>query len=276
MPSIYERTLQSLDEWVKICQSVEPTWIFRGQCDAKLPLRTSLERCCDNLNINPVARKTVESGLIREFMRAYHQYATHVPKSEYWLEYLSLMQHYGAPTRLLDFTYSIYIATYFAIESVCGDDNCAVWAINGKWAINEAILNLEEAKIDGARQLKEPITEELEKIFYYMFFEEPLPDSAIPMNPFRLNERLRTQKGVFLVPVNPISTFMENLEALSGYEDARNAIKFISPAKFRIEILKALFDMNISRTSLFPGLDGYAQSLRIYHTSYFPISWDYP
>ena len=34
------------------------------------------------------------------------------------LEWLALMQHYGTPTRLLDFTRSPYVACYFALEEL--------------------------------------------------------------------------------------------------------------------------------------------------------------
>ena len=41
------------------------------------------------------------------------------------------MRHYGAPSRLLDCTYSIHVAAYFAYEF--DSEECAIWAINGDW-----------------------------------------------------------------------------------------------------------------------------------------------
>ena len=38
------------------------------------------------------------------------------------------MQHHGAPTRLIDFTWSPYVAAFFALERATGD--AAVWAVN--------------------------------------------------------------------------------------------------------------------------------------------------
>src|SRR5438093_2893211 len=44
------------------------------------------------------------------------------------LEWLALMQHYGAPTRLLDFTYSFWIALFFAFEEA--ENDCSVVALD--------------------------------------------------------------------------------------------------------------------------------------------------
>ena len=56
------------------------------------------------------------------------------------------MQHHGAPTRLLDFTYSIYIAAYFALENADPkadpDGSCAIWAVNGVWAMEQSMKRL--------------------------------------------------------------------------------------------------------------------------------------
>ena len=59
--------------------------------------------------------------------------------------------------------------------------------------------------------------------------------------------------------------FMKNLEGLPGHSDKDHVVQLIIPLDQRREALRALFQMNINRTSLFPGLDGYARSLGIYH-----------
>src|SRR5216684_3693164 len=57
-----------------------------------------------------------------------HLFLAHVPDDADSFHWLALMQHHGAPTRLLDFTWSPYVAAFFALERATSD--AAIWAIN--------------------------------------------------------------------------------------------------------------------------------------------------
>ena len=263
--------VETLTTWNDIHKYVRHGWLYRGQRVAAWEPQTSLERCCDRQGVPPMQRPEVERQLFSEFRRAYHQYAQHVPHPDSILEWLSLMQHHGAPSRVLDFTYSIYVAAYFAIEAA--DVDCAVWAVNGPWALQESHSAMKRSGKPDADRLLELFVEGHERILQGLFFEPPYVLSACPLNPFRLNERLRTQKGAFLVPSDITASFRENLEALSGYDDAMNVIQLVIPLALRRDALRQLFQMNISNTSLFPGLDGYARSLGIYHPAFDPVRW---
>lgn len=49
-------------------------------------------------------------------------------------EAAALAQHYGIPTRLLDWTYDIFVAMYFAFRGAIGKDgNMCIWAINKEY-----------------------------------------------------------------------------------------------------------------------------------------------
>ena len=103
---------------------------------------------------------------------------------------------------------------------------------------------------------------------------EPYVPAAWPINAFRLNERLRIQQGAFLIPGDISKPFLENLEALPNHDHRDNVIKIVIPFTERRTALKHLFQMGISRTTLFPGLDGFADSLSIYHPVVDdPINW---
>jgi Holliday junction resolvase RusA-like endonuclease len=162
----------------------------------------------------------------------------------------------------LDFTYSIWIAAYFAMEQAEGE--CAVWAVDPRWANSESIKKLEAAAKPNAYMIcsETRFDENSERKIETLLFKGQQIKLVCSLNPFRLNDRLRTQSGVFLVPGDVRVSFMQNLEALPGSE---KVLKVIIPHELRIEEIKLLSRMKISRTSLFPGLDGYAQSLGVYH-----------
>ena len=102
-----------------------PGWLFRGHRSIDWKLETSLEhaarRCGENQN-------EYERRILEEFQRHAHTYLTRTPKRDDTLEWLALMQHHGAPTRLIDFTWSPYVAAFFALEHALGDG--VVWAMN--------------------------------------------------------------------------------------------------------------------------------------------------
>jgi len=71
-----------------------------------------------------------------------------------------------------------------------------------------------------------------------------------------------------LCPGDLGKTFDENLLAVKGYNDSHNLVRLVIPKERRVEYLRQLDNMNINRTSLFPGLEGFASSLGVYHHLY--------
>jgi len=156
------------------------------------------------------------------------------------------------------------VAAYFALENAFEKD-CAVWAVNGPWALNESIRVMKHCGKEDADVLKDLYDEKHKGVFQEFFLDDPAVACASPQNPFRLNQRLRIQNGVFLIPGSVAIPFEENLRAMPGHKDTTKVIRLVIPRACRRGALRQLFDMNISRTSLFPGLDGYARTLGVYH-----------
>src|SRR5262245_4517680 len=106
------RNMRSWDDLVTALDKLGPGWLFRGHGDADWPLQHSLERH------TPANMKCseAESLLVEEFTRRAHNYleAHQIPAGHG--EWLALMQHFGAPTRLVDVTLSPFVAAYFAVE----------------------------------------------------------------------------------------------------------------------------------------------------------------
>ncbi len=268
-------------------------WVFRGQKKSERPLTTTLERAIVSsrgvskgfpreddpeyerkLREYREALKTtsrrpsvykLELGLLREFKRKCHHYTMEIPKDDNIMEWLALMRHYGAPARLFDWTYSFFVALYFALEKAEGE--CAVWALNTDWMKERWVWRGERSRIIKEIWCWFKSDETVKKLitFKNVFAREEYLPMVLAVNPYRLNERLVIQQGVFLCPLDVSKPFEDNLEALcssdSDFED--NLIKFEIniDLETRKEFLQHLHRMNINRATLFPGLDGFAQSL---------------
>lgn len=243
-------------------------WIFRGHKPGE-KLESSLERAVKHYPPEWNDNSKTEKLLLREFKRRYHQYSANVPKEKDCLEWFSIMQHYGAPTRLIDFTYSIYVAVYFALEHA-GKDHFEVFAVNATWAVKRSgeVNNCKEKNNFFDKLIDNTCKDRKE--FEQYFIENSPKKFVCPINPFRLDERISLQNGVFMCPGNVSCTFEENLENLinSDKECNKNGnivqfiLKFATP-----EIIKArecLYDLNITGATLFPGLEGFAKSLTTY------------
>jgi hypothetical protein len=86
---------------------------------------------------------------------------------------------------------------------------------------------------------------------------------VFPVRQKRSNVRLSIQQGLFLCPMKSSMTFMDNLMSLAQRNEISKRIaKIVLKADVRFDGLYDLNNMNINRTTLFPGLDGFSQSLR--------------
>lgn len=250
--------------------SKDRSWICRGQRCGSWDLRTSLERH------TPVSepRDHAESTLLTEFRRRAHTYLPQqlIPNERNDGEWLALMQHFGAPTRLLDATYSPYVATYFAVEDVADEDCCAVWAVDQNWcyeAAGRVILagaSAADRERAGAAASRTGVTPEFiqgveSSRLHYQGWREKKIAVVVTYTPGRLSERMSAQQGTFLVPRDVTRPFMDNLKAMG---ELQGVVKILIPANtgMRGTILERLRAMNIQRASLFPGLEGFAQSFR--------------
>jgi len=218
-----------------------------------------------------------ERELIRTFQRKAALYLDREPDKDDILEWLAIMRHHGAPTRLLDWGYSFYIAVYFALNQ---NKEGIVWAldastINTPKPIKEKIKNKgthqryenfekyfqEKSDILGIRKEGDKLID-LAIASYLIEYQFPC---VYPVNPFRLNKRLSVQQGLFLLPGDITKSFEENLtETFGGLEKTKKylcRLKITPDRANRSEILKKLKDMNISNEALFPDLDGFARSV---------------
>jgi FRG domain len=213
--------------------------------------------------------KEWEAEMIEDFRRAAHHYLKpgELPHVDDKLEWLALMQHYGAPTRLLDFTRSPYVAAFFALSEA--RDGSAVWALDANWchATARNYVDTRNSTGDGEEMIRWP-GREARRDFWEQEYIESLFDHdlvvIISLEPFRRNERLNIQRGVFVVPGNLDRPFMDIFKEFGSGGITDHVRKYVLEKQVQEKAIPDLNRMNINRASLFPGLDGYAQSLRLY------------
>ncbi|MFC2023948.1 FRG domain-containing protein, partial [Chloroflexota bacterium] len=121
-----------IDSWENFQKLVTgPTyrsWAFRGHERSEWSLYSTLSRRFIDFGVHKEAWAHQEDRIFRIFCRKAHLFLKHVPKKDRAFEWLSIMQNHGAPTRLLDFTWSPFVAAFFALEKA--ETDSAVWAVN--------------------------------------------------------------------------------------------------------------------------------------------------
>ena len=233
-------------------------WVFRGHVESDWSLITTLDRVAEEFGIPGDEIPDLEVRLILEFMRRYHLYGAEPPPSKGdTVDWLALMRHHGAPTRLLDFTFSFLVAACFALESK-SKGTAVVWAINKTWLTNEVKKSFQKLGKGVASQFRRYLEHRDSEPFRDIFMKRrPVLVSAI--SAFRLNQRVTVQQGLFQCPGDVSKTFEDNLHAMRNWE--RNIKRIEIPSGARPSLLTAMLRSNLTTATLFPGLDGFATSL---------------
>lgn len=307
--------------------NLKERWVFRGQSNADWGLTTSLERfVVDNKAqiLTELELRSAETSAIENFQReaamSYHS------KYDEKVEWLGLMQHYGAPTRLLDFTESPLVALYFASRAQF-DSDFSVWSLlpSGmnddyisitKRIVEETVKDVDMSNVvdvfsgplhDQIKKACKSIAKkkEVAKNLGYTLSQDEinwnLANKLLGRNnhglPYRSktpkvvviylkqnNARINAQAGLFLMPTVLSMPFWENLRAsyprlednsgiyvikrdsLSNDEIlnigySSHVIKFVFRKQLRETACRFLDMCNINAKTLFPGLEGIAQSV---------------
>ena len=256
MKECYSEDVYSWTQFAAIISEQKGRWAYRGQRN-DWPLKTSLERVLVNWGIDLSEGPMIEKTIIRDFRRQYRGHDQSLVKTD-TLYCLALMQHHGAPTRLLDCTYSPFVAAKFAIEA--GGKDAVIWCFDRRWCYEGVRKVIDDSLIrdrdtDGLRNDSTflPLYCDGENRQKFVFLE----------NPFDLNEHLIIQQGVFLCPGDISTCFVANIQAMDGFELKENVVKLRlkMDTDQAYEFASMLKSMNINSAALFPGLDGFANSL---------------
>lgn len=249
---IKKRTWNATKNYCQSLLSNNQRWIFRGQEKSTWTLAPNLERLLGNND--DIFR--VELDVLSKFEKSYKIYTGEKP-SEDIVDEFSLIQHYGGPTRFLDFTFSYFIAAYFAFEEKRDKNPAVIWAFNLDWLYKEAEKKLKKFSDDRYADFN---LIHFEENFKYII-QRKIP-AIIPISPSSYNDRMKVQNGIFLAKVDGTKSFEDNFCDYNIDDCKKNIKKITIPYTKREEILNELYLMNLTAEYIYPGLEGFSKSLK--------------
>jgi hypothetical protein len=225
---------------------IRSPYIYRGLSNFSYDLKTSLIRLKGSY-------QELEFHLLRNFKK--YSSRPDIKNKSDW-EWLALAQHHGLPTRLLDWTYSPYVALHFATNEINKyNEDGVIWALNYENLKKYLPGNLNEKlnsvgsnsfTIDMLKQTYRNITElSKEKSDFVVAFEPP-----------SLDDRIVNQYAIF--------TFMSHSNAVLNewlLDKPELYFRIKIPAEMKWEIRDKLDQVNINERVLFPGMDGLSKWL---------------
>lgn len=249
--------VKSIPEFLSLVKELTERWFprektwgpwFRGQANCEWPLRPAIYRyptCA-----RPIRR--IEDEIRQEFIVRAPSLGTERPQNSW--EWYFLMQHCGAPTRLLDWTESALIALYFALKGKlkASEPDAAVWILE-PWRLNKFSVKHHEVIAPGADAGM--VEAHLER------YEDWLPDRysadvlskrfPVAVYPTHASRRISSQRSCFTIH----GWDLDGLEHLP--DPTRQYLKkIIIPASHAHEIEMELSVAGIDEVTIFPDLDG--------------------
>ena len=273
-------TLQRLlfrDSWNEGIGRWRSPYVFRGQSNRAYGLETSIQRF-----VGESGNWELETRLLLAFNR-YAQPERDSPDS--LMQLLSLAQHHGLPTRLLDWTYSPLVAAYFASRGRPDVDG-VIWGVDFTRVHDHApelfdpFLDEVGGHVFEADMIEEIAHELMEaagydprrhrrgSTLYIARYKEAIEtfgsrfpdDYFLFFEPPSIDERIVNQSALFCASTDPRTSMGSWLE-----ERPDLAYRIVIPAERKAEVRDRLAQGNITQKTLFPGFDGIAEWLKEYY-----------
>jgi hypothetical protein len=236
--------------WCPHPPRVHSTLVWRGLSRSNYSNVSSLARLSEDY-------PRLERHLVRNFRKYAHREA---PGPTMW-DWLSLAQHHGLPTRLLDWTFSPLVALHFATAS-WADDEAILWAVDCEGAHELLPRRLRdtldhEGSLVFTTQMLADHADDLDA-FDALTEDEPF---VLFFEPPSLDERIVNQAAV-LSAISDATCHME--QWLDAQPDLWRAWR-IAP-NLKAEVRERLDQAHVNERVLLPGLDGLAAWLRRYYS----------
>jgi hypothetical protein len=228
------------DEWMNHRDMAVLPW-FRGQASAEWGLVPKFYRA------KPIDINT-EVEIREEFITHAPALCDIKPANEW--EWYFLMQHYGAPTRLLDWTDGALIALYFAVRDNKGDRHATVWALD-PWDLNMKIVGRDEVVPPGDPLFINAKRKEHAWLPKRVGRLKALDDLPIAVFPGHFDKRIGAQRSSFTVHGKDVN----GLLTWAGTNRYRGLRKFVIPSWEVKQIRRSLDSCGIDETTVFPNLE---------------------
>lgn len=253
-----------IGSWADLCERVyEGSWqeeigryrsnyAFRGLSDKDYRLLTSFERNCGDL-------VGLEYHLLRNF-RKYARLDDVGIRDSQW-QWMTLAQHHGLPTRLLDWTYSPFVAMHYATSQTDRyDADGVIWKVDFV-AVNRLLPDPLKSQLTAANAHALTIGM-LERALPDVRCFDTLTDEPLAafFEPPSIDARIVNQSALFSF-MSGANTRMDDW--LAAHPDLFRRI--VIPKDLKWEIRDKLDQANITERMLFPGLDGLASWLKRYY-----------
>lgn len=212
----------------------QPIW-FRGQEDSEWHLEPSIHR-------GELFDK--ENYITNDFYIYVNQIENHTPPKDNYAAWMSLMQHYGLPTRILDWSSSPLVACYFALEK--NRDESADASI---WVLIPRRVNMQEGfgeyvyPID-AYTVQQMLVSAFKK---NMSIEDKFKDKIIACHSVEKNLRMYSQQSSF--------TVHNSQRKLEDICDSETLYKFIIPYSSKEKIYESINILGITTSFIYPDME---------------------
>ena len=231
----------------------EPTWgpWFRGEANANWRLLPKLYR-------DPQPKRelqTLDDEFRQEFIVRAPNLSPERPENSW--EWYFLMQHSGAPTRLLDWTESALIALYFAVRNrpaLEKQRNDAAVYILEPWKLNEYVVGVKEVIAPGAQS---GLSDEDGRRYAAWLPDRYVSPAGIgkqlpaAIYPTHFHRRIGSQRSCFTIHGSSRDGFDELPIQARPYLQ-----KIVIPHSKTREIESRLAVAGIDELTIFPDLDG--------------------
>lgn len=228
--------INKLSEYIDYVEKLPKTFtLSRGQVKERDLLPSALRR--NEKGIRRYSKKELHN-FMSEFKIHSYQYMSNPSDVRSEIEWMLYAQHYGLPTRLLDFTTAHMTSLLFSLETSFKENNTDEPVI---YFLDPYSLNRKNKKIE-------------EIIINEADINNHNHDGPIVIQGRKLNSRINAQKGLFVY-------FEYDDEPINKTCSEEILRKVTIDSSMRKDILSSLYSMGVSYSHVYPELSSVAKDI---------------